>query len=245
VDSSLTIHGVKKMSIEKPAKKGHSVSLGKVIGIALIMLLVGMAVGGVLVATVIAPQLANLFGQHGDQGNTGDQNNNQNNNGNNNQNGYGNNNNNNNDQGPSVANVNPSPSNPTSNYGGDAQVNIGMPNGDGTTVSGTMHANIMCTMAQDGSNVQFSLIMTPTSVSDNLQQMITVGNGVTFNFVGTISGSQISADAQGSTGPQGQTVNFNFHLSGTIDQNTFAFTMNSASGSQITVSTQQITLYSN
>jgi hypothetical protein len=36
------------MSEEKPKKKGHSVGLSKVIGVVLVTLLVGMAIGGYL-----------------------------------------------------------------------------------------------------------------------------------------------------------------------------------------------------
>ena len=187
------------MSEEKPKKKGHSVSLGKVISIALVMLLVGLAVGGILGVAVIQPELQKLhigFGNQGDQ-NTGDQNNNNNNgnqnnaptsntpNNNNNNNNYNNNNgnpsssdqnnntqNNNENQ---MVNNNAPISSPTSNYGGSGQFTITI-NQDGTTYSGTISANINCPVQQSGNSISLDLQVTPTNVPNSLQQVVSIGN---------------------------------------------------------------------
>jgi hypothetical protein len=218
------------MSEEK--KKGHSVGLSKVIGLALVTLLIGMAIGAVIGLTVIEPALQSLH--FGDQGNTGDQNNNQNNN-------NGNNNNNNNNANQPPINSNPPPSNPTGHYIGDGQFNAAIPAQDGS-VSGQITANIDCVVEQDGNNIQLSLTFNPTSVSDSLQQVVTIGNSVSFNFAGTSSGSQFKANAQGSVG-QGT---FNLNVSGSIDQDSLTFTLTSASDSQLNISTSQgIVLHSN
>jgi hypothetical protein len=248
------------LSEDKPKKKGHSVSLGKVISIALVMLLVGLAVGGILGVTVIQPELQKLhigFGNQGDQ-NTGDQNNN-NNNGNqnsapttnspnNNDNNYNNNptssdtnNNNQNNNQNQMANNNAPISNPTGNYGGSGQFNI-ITTQNGNTYSGTISANINCPVQQNGNTISLNLQVTPTNVPNSLQQVVSIGNSVTFNFAGTTSGTQFNANAQGNTGGNGPT--FDLNISGSIEQNQLIFTLTSASDSQITISTpQQITLY--
>ena len=252
---------------EKPRKRGHSVGLGKVVGIALLCVFVGMILGGYLSFTVVAPELEKLhisFGalngnNSGDQNNNNQNNNNNNNNNqnNNNQNNYNNNpttndpnnnnsndqnnsnnqnNNNNQNQGPNITNNNQPPNNVTASYGGNGQFDVSMQS-DGTSYSGTLTANINVPVQQVGNTIQFSLDLTPTSVSGSLSQAIqTGGNNTIFNFAGTTSGSQVTANAQGTTG-NGQT--FNLNISGSIDSNTFSFTMTSASGSQLAVSTPQ------
>jgi hypothetical protein len=196
--------------------------------------------------------------------NNGDQNNNNNNNNNNNYNNQNNNqNNNNNDpttnnpnnnnsneqnissnqnnnnnqnQGPDITNNNQAPNNVTASYGGCGQFDVSMQSG-GTSNSGTLTANINIPVQQVGNTIQFSLDLTPTSVSGSLSQAIQTGGSDTiFNFAGTTSGSQVTANAQGTTGND-QT--FNLNISGSIDSNTFSFTMTSASGSQLAVSTPQ------
>ena len=152
------------------------------------------------------------------------------------------NNNNQNNNGPSVNNNNPSPSNPTATYGGSGQFTLTMKD-SGSTYSGTMTANINCQVAQNGANIQLSLDLSPTVVTGSLAQAIQVGSGDTiFNFVGTTSGTQLNTNSQGTTG-NGQT--FDFNLSGTIDSSTLTFTMTSASDSQVTVSTQPISIHNN
>ena len=231
------------MTEEKTKKKGHSVSLSKVIGIVLVTLLLGMALGGFLGLTVIGPELQKLhfgFGNQNDQGNTGDQNNQNSNNPNdNNQNG---------NQGGTVINNNPLPSNPTGSYGGSGQFDMTFTS-NGQTFSGTISANINCQVEQNGNSIQLSLTITPTSVSDSLQQAISIGsakNDRVFNFAGTTSGTQLNANAKGTSGSGNSGMTFDLNLSGTIDQNSLVFTLNSASDSQITMSTpQQMTLHPN
>jgi hypothetical protein len=256
------------MSEEKPRKKGHSVGLGKVVGITILALFVGMILGGYLSFTVVAPEFEKLhidFGAlqsnngngNNSNNNNNDQNNNQNNsqnnnnnnsdnpnidnnnnNSNNNQNNNNNssNNNNNQTQGPGTNNNNPSPSNPTASYGGSGQFDVSIQNG-GSSFSGTLSANINVSVEQNGNTIQFSLDLTPTSVSGSLSQVIQTGGSDTiFNFVGTTSGSQVNANSQGTTG-SGQS--FNLNLSGSIDSNTFSFKVTSASGSQLNISTPQ------
>ena len=228
---------------EEKTKKGHSVGLSKVVGIALVTLLVGMVLGGFLGLAVIGPELQKLhfgFGNQNDQGNTGDQNNQNSNNPNgNNQTG---------NQGGTIINNNPSPSNPTGSYGGSGQFDMTFTS-NGQTFSGIISANINCQVEQNGNSIQLSLTITPTSVSDSLQQAISIGsakNDRVFNFAGTTSGIQLNANAKGTIGSDNSGMTFDLNLSGTIDQNSLVFTLNSASDSQITMSTpQQITLHPN
>ena len=228
---------------EEKTKKGHSVGLSKVVSIALVTLLVGMVLGGFLGLAVIGPELQKLhfgFGNQNDRGNTGDQNNQNSNNPNdNNQNG---------NQGGTMINNNPPPSNPTGSYGGNGQFDITLTS-NGQTFSGTISANINCQVEQNGNSIQLSMTITPTSVSDSLQQAISIGSAESdrvFNFAGTTSGSQLNANAKGTIGSDNSGMTFDLNLSGTIDQNSLVFTLNSASGSQITMSTpQQITLHPN
>jgi hypothetical protein len=210
-------------------KKGHSVGLSKVIGLALVTLLIGMALGTYLGLAVIEPALQTLH--FGDKGNTGDQNNNKN---------YNSDQNNNNNGGsqPPVNN-NPSPSNPTGSYGGSGQFNVVVPSSD-APVSGQITADIFCLVEQNGDSIQISMTFTPTSASDSLQQHISTNKDVTFNFAGTASGSNFNANAQGSAGQ----ATFNININGSIDQNSLTFTVSSASGSQLNISTTQtIVLY--
>lgn len=249
------------MGEEKPKKKEHSVGLSKVIGIVLVTLLVGMALGGYLGLAVVGPELQKLGLNIGNLGNTGNQNNNNqnnqnsnptnnNNNGNNNNNqntgDQNNNNNNNNNQNSNgnqgATNNNQSPTNVTGSYGGNGQFDITMSQ-NGNPLSGVISANVICAVQQDGSNIILALTLTPTNVPNSLQQAITVGNGVTFNFLGTVSGSQFNANAQGSVGGG---VSFDLNLSGSIDQNSLTFTMTAAADSQVSASnSHSITLYPN
>lgn len=235
------------MGEEKPRKKGHSVGLGKVVGIAIVFLFVGMILGGYLSFTVVAPELQKLHIDFGVLGSNNNNNQNNNNNYNsspspndNNNNNPNNNNNNQNQQG--MTNSNPSPSNVTASYGGSGQFKVSMQS-DGNSYSGTLTANINVPVQQNGNTIQFSLELTPTSVSGSLSQAIQSGGGTVFNFVGTVSGSQVTANAQGDAG---NGVTFDLNISGSIDANTFSFTMTSASDSQLTVSTpHQITTNNN
>ena len=228
---------------EEKTKKGHSVGLSKVVSIALVTLLVGMVLGGFLGLAVIGPELQKLhfgFGNQNDRGNTGDQNNQNSNNPNdNNQNG---------NQGGTMINNNPPPSNPTGSYGGNGQFDITLTS-NGQTFSGTISANINCQVEQNGNSIQLSVTMTITSVSESLQQAIStgkMGSDRGFNFAGTTSGTQLNANAKGTIGSDNSGMTFDLNLSGTIDQNSLAFTLNSASDSQITMSTsQQIVLHPN
>lgn len=252
------------MSEEKPIKKRHSVGLGKVIGMAIVFLFVGMILGGYLSFAVVAPELQKLNINIGNLGgsNNNSQSNSQNNNSNpnnynsNNQNNNNspstnnpnnsnpnNLNNNNNQNQPGISNNNSPPSNVTASYGGSGQFHVSMQS-DGTSYSGTLTANINVPVQQVGNSIQISVDLSPTSVSGSLQQAIQSGTSDTvFNFVGTVSNGQVTANAKGTTG-NGQT--FDLNLSGSIDSNTFSFTLTSAADSQLTVSTpQQIVTHNN
>jgi hypothetical protein len=230
---------------ENPKKKGHSVSLGKVVGAVIVTLLIGMVLGGYLGLAVVGPALQKLhfgFGNQDGQTNTADQNN-QNNNQNNNNNPNDNNNQNNNgNQGGGVINNIPSPSNPTGNYGGSGQFDIVIAS-DGNTISGTITANINCLVEQNGNSIQLSMTISPTIVSESLQQAISSGNSAVYNFAGTTAGSQITANSQGTMGGGSGGVSFDLNLRGTIDQSKLSFTITSASDSQITLTSQPTVLY--
>jgi hypothetical protein len=215
---------VSNMSNSTSEKNGRSVGLSKAIALALVMLLVGVVVGVALSVAVIAPIMENQH-QNNDQGNTGDQNNGQN----------GNQPNN------GIQNNNSPPGTPTGNYAGNGQFSITMTQ-NGNTASGTIQANINCQVQQNGDSITFSMNVTPTSVSQGLQQAISTGNTVTFNFEGNTSGSQLTASASGSAG---DSTNFNMQLSGSIDQNQMVFSIQSAPGSQLSISSGQITLHQN
>jgi hypothetical protein len=226
-------------------QKGHSIGLGKVIGITIAALLIGILVGGVLSFTVVAPELQKLGvklpGMNTDHQNSDYSDNND---GNNNEIDY-NNNNNSSDNTGGINNYNQAPINPTGIYSGtgDFQITVPTPNG---VYSGTMTANINCQVQQTDNNIQLSVGLIPTSITGSLQQVMSTNNGVqTFNFVGTMtSTTEFTANAQGNIGEGNKAGSFNFSISGTIDQNTLTFTMNTKPNSQITVSTQQITLNS-
>jgi hypothetical protein len=224
-------------------KKVHSVGLGKVIGITIVALFIGILVGGVLSFTVVAPELQKL-GIELPGMNTNDQNNNYSDN-NDNHNSIDYNNNSGDNQG-GINNYNQAPTNPTGSYSGtgDFQITVPAPNGE---YSGTMTANINCQVQQTGTNIQLSVGLIPTSITGSLQQVMSSSNGVqNFNFVGTMStDTQFTANAQGTIGSGNNAGSFNFIINGIINQNTLTFTMNTQSNSQITVSTQQITLNSN
>ncbi len=242
------------MGEEKPRKKGHSVGLGKVVGIVVLTLFVGMILGGYLSFAVVGPELqkmgVNIGFLSGNSNNDNNQNsnnnnnvnsnspndNNNNNNNNPNDNNQNNNNNDNNNQNqPSMTNSNPSPNNVTAVYGGNGQFQVSMQS-DGNSYSGTLTASINVPVQQDGNTIEFSLELTPTSVSGSLSQVIQTdgSSGTVFNFVGTTSGTQLTANAQGDSG---NGLTFDLNLSGTIDSNTFSFTMTSAGDSQLHVST--------
>jgi hypothetical protein len=223
---------------EKTKKKGHSVGLLAVLGIILVTLLVGILLGGYLGLAVVGPFMQHIGGNNDDQRYTGDQDNQ-----NNNQNNNDNNQNYNGNQGGSIINNIPSPSTPTGNYGGSGQFQITMTQ-SGNTISGTVIADMSCLVEQSGNNIQLSLAITPTTVSDSLQQAVSTGNDVVLNFAGITSGSQIDANSQGTMGGGNGGFNFDLNLHGTIDQSQLSFTITSASDSEITITSHSITLYS-
>ncbi|MGA2386985.1 MAG: hypothetical protein ABSG33_10690 [Candidatus Bathyarchaeia archaeon] len=115
-----------------------------------------------------------------------------------------------------------------------------------------MTANINCPLNQNGNNIQISLDLTPTNVPNDLEPLFSTNNDYTFNFAGTTSssssGTQISANDQGGLNPG--SIPFNINLSGSIDQaqDTFTFTLATASGGnpQVFITTPQaISLYVN
>ncbi len=118
--------------------------------------------------------------------------------------------NNNGDGNQGAVNNNLSPSNPTSSYGGSGQFNLIITR-NGNSASGVITANINCAVEQNGNNIQLAITLTPTSVSQSLQQEIQNDNSVTFNFAGTTSGSQINANAQETIG-SGSTFDLNLRV---------------------------------
>ena len=203
--------------------KGHGrvVALSGVIGFTLVALLVGMVFGGYLAMFVVAPYV-----QKNQQGNGYPQGNNYENSG-------------------TINNNNPAPSNPTSSYGGSGQFNLAF-NQNGNQISGTISANIDCDVEQDGDKIQMALTLTITTVSSSLQQVIGGGKSQTFNFAGTVSGSQISANAEGTVGSGDSAAAFELRLNGSIDGNALTLTMTSTSSSQISINTSEtIFLYLN
>ncbi len=207
---------------------------------------------------VIPSQLQQLISSNNNNNNNnnnGNNNNNNNNGNNNNNNSNPNNNNSNSNQnnnGNSFANSgnvenNNSPiSNPTNSFAGSGEFGISVPS-NGSPVSGGITANVGCLVSQSGSNIQVSLDLTPTDVPNNLQSTFSSNNDYLFNFDGTTSstgsGTQITANAQGSVSG----TEFNLNLNGAIDQgqDTFTFTVSSVQNSQLSVSTpQQISLSS-
>jgi hypothetical protein len=217
------------MMQEQNVKKGRNISFSKVIGVAIVALLIGTLLGSFLGIMVIQPELEKLHISFGDQGNRDGGN----------QNGDGNGN-----QG-TIINNNPTPSNPTGSYGGTSQFDLTMTK-SGNTFSGSVTANTNCHVQQTGNNIQLSFDFTPTQVSGNLQQAISTDNDVVFNFVGTSSGTQFNANAKGTAGSGNNGFSFDISISGTIEQNQLSFSITSASNAQLKVSTQQdITLYNN
>jgi hypothetical protein len=255
------------MSEEKAKKAARTVALSGAIGFILTALLVGMLIGGAVALFVIAPQMMANHQDSNTQGNSGNPNSNSQ-NGNNNQgstgtgdqNGnYPSGNNNNNNQGNTnnqnsnqnnngsqgVNNNNPAPTNPTGQFGSSGcQFSVTIPT-DGSKASGTIAANVNCAVQQTGNNIQLALTLTPTMIPQSLSQ--TMNNSpVTFNFLGTVSGSQIDAQATGTTGPDNASATFDFHLNGSISSNTLTFSITSSANSQLSVSTPQpITLQAN
>ena len=250
---------------EENVRKGRSVALSGVIGFVLVALLVGMVLGGVISFVVIAPMLHlgdNSQGNNGSQ-NTDYQNgnnypnptgisNNNNQNGNNNQgpisspnnnNNQNNNNqtsdnqNSNNSQG--ITNNNPPITNPTGQYSSTGnQFSISFPNQSGGKDTGTITANVDCIVQQSGNSIQLDFTITPTSIPQSLSQTMQ-GNAVTFNFAGTTSGSQITAQATGTGGSDSTSPNFDLNLSGSFGSNTLTITVTSASDAQMSISTPQ------
>ena len=252
---------------EEKVRKGRSVALSGVIGFVLVALLIGMIVGVALSFFVIAPMFygANM-GNNGNQ-NTNTQNGNNNygptTNPNNNQNGYnqgptgnpdynnqnGNNTNDNGNQnnggGQGMTNNNPPITNPTGQYSGTGkQFSVSIPDQNGGQASGTISADITCVVQQSGNNIQLDLTITPTSIPQSLSQAISGNSAVTLNFAGTTSGSQINAQASGTTGSGGNNAGFNLSLNGSLSSNTLTITVTSTN-SQLSINTQQpITLQS-
>jgi len=210
---------------EETKRQGHVVALSGVIGFTLVALLLGMVLGGYLSMTVIAP-----YYQKSQQGSGYEQDN-----------GYPNGNGN-----PgTVNNNNPSPGNPTSSYGGTGQFNLAIFQ-NGNQISGTVKANIDCDVEQNGNNIQMALTLTITQVSSSLQQAVSSGKSETFNFAGTVSGSLINANAQGTIGSGDSNAAFELRLSGSIDENSLTLTVSSTSSSQISLTTsEQVVLHPN
>ncbi|HUK84690.1 MAG TPA: hypothetical protein VLU95_02400 [Candidatus Acidoferrum sp.] len=166
---------------------------------------------------------------YNNQPNTGNQSNNQN---------------NNNSQ--NMVNNNPSITSPTAQYSSTgSQFSVSTPNQNGGKDSGTITADVTCVVQQSGNNMQLDLTVNPTSVPQSLSQDIQTSNSVSFNFAGTISGSQINAQASGTGGQDNTSPTFSLNLSGSFGSNILTITITSASGSQISISTlHSITLQS-
>ena len=254
---------------EEKVRKGRSVALSGVIGFVLVALLVGAIIGVALSFFVIAPMFYGPnMGNNGNQ-NTNTQNGNNNygpttNPNNNNQNNYnqgptgnpdGNNQNGNytNDNGTQnggggqgLSNNNPPITSPTGQYNGSGkQFSLNIPDQNGGTASGTISADVTCAVQQTGNTIQLDLTVTPTNVPQSLSQAITSQNPVTFNFAGTTSGSQINAQASGTTGSDSNSPSFSLNLSGSISSGTLTFSVTSNSNSQLSITTTQpITLQS-
>jgi hypothetical protein len=120
-------------------------------------------------------------------------------------------------------------------------------NVEGYSLSGTMNANINCPVERNENNITLSLELTPTNATGSLQQLIAVGGpNPVFNFVGTVTDMQVQAGSQGTIGADGVYVTYDMTLTGTIEQNSFRFTIASASEAELSISTpQQITLQPN
>ena len=108
--------------------------------------------------------------------------------------------------------------------------------------SGVISVNVDCAVEQNGNNVQLTVTITPTVVPQSLQQDITNGNGVKFNFLGTEFDLQCNANEQGTIGSISQGSSFYLNLSGPFTQihDTLTLTLTSASDSQISISNSQL-----
>jgi hypothetical protein len=215
---------------EEKARKGRSIALSGAIGFILVALMVGMLIGVALSFVVIAPFMQSFQQNNNYQGTDNNQN--------------GNNNNNQGPSGtPSMSNNNPSITSPTSQYSSvGSQFSVSITDQNGKT-SGTISADVNCAVQQNGNNIQLDLTITPTTIPQSLSQMMDK-SPVTLNFVGSISGSQINAEATGTTG-QNNEANFDFNLNGSFSSNALTLTINSDSNSQISMSTpHSITLQS-
>jgi hypothetical protein len=163
---------------------------------------------------------------------------------NNNQNNNQTNNYNNDNSSQGMINSNPSITNPTGHYSSIGSQLYVVTSQNGAQMSGTITASINCIVQQNGNSIQLDMTITPTSVPQNLSQLIE-SNPVTFNFAGTMSGSQIIAQATGTTGGGNTGPNFSLNLSGSFNANTLTITVSPGLNSQISVSTPQpITLQS-
>lgn len=211
------------MSQETPKKKGHSVSLGNVIKISVVVALVFMLVGGILTVAVIMPALSNLhlFGSNSSNNNNSNNSNNSNNN---------NSSNNNNNNGNNLM-----------SYSGSGQFNLTIPD-NGDFVSGTMNATINCQVQENEGNL--NLTLQATGLNGNLSQpvsgspAVSEGNSYNFNFYsnGSFDNSQFDLNSQGNVWLG---ANYNFDLNGSFSSNTLTFTLTSEPSSQITILTLQ------
>jgi hypothetical protein len=164
--------------------------------------------------------------------------------GNNNQNNNQTNNYNNDNSSQGINNINPPIANPTGHYSSIGSQLYVVTSQNGAQMSGTITASINCLVQQNGNSIQLDMTITPTSVPQSLNQAID-STPATFNFAGTTSGSQINAQASGTTGGDSTGPNFSLNLSGSFNANTLTITVSSGSNSQISVSTPQpITLQS-
>ena len=233
-------------------KHGRSIALSGFIGFVLVALLAGMIIGGALTLSVIVPQMQTIQ-QGSNQDTSGNQNsNNPNTSSSNNQNSYstptptGNQNNNNYNNYPTstpsnenngnqnseqnsnssqgLNNTTPSITNPTGQYSKtNSQFTLTTPI-NGTTYSGTLTATVNCIVQQTGSNIQLDLTLTPTTIPQSLSQAVNP-SPVTFNFAGTTSGTQFTAQASGNCGPDSQSPRFNLNLSGTVTSGSLTITL--------------------
>jgi hypothetical protein len=152
----------------------------------------------------------------------------------------------NNNGGQGMSNNNPPITNPTSQYSATGkQFSLNIPDQNGGQASGTISADVSCTVQQSGNNIQLDLTVTPKNIPQSLSQAVSSNSQVTFNFAGTTSGSQINAQASGNAGSDSSGPTFTLNLSGSIGSNTLTLTVTSPSNSQISISTTQpITLQS-
>jgi hypothetical protein len=145
-------------------------------------------------------------------------------------------------------NNNPTVNNPTITFGSQGPLAVSDQTSQGP-VSDNMPTNFNCLVEENGNNIELSLDLTAQNVPSDLQSIFQTNNDYLFNFAGTTvsssSGTQITANAQGSLNPGGP---FNINLSGSIDQNqdTLTFTLTSAGNAQVSITTpQEISAYLN